>query len=102
METSAVLPQARRSVRWPFRALAALIFLAILSVASGWSLMAWHGHLSPVEVRGLVVAPGFLWLLRLTYHAACFGRSPPISAWSFASDRIMFLYLVLAFVVLRA
>jgi hypothetical protein len=97
MEGIANSPVRPRSVRLPFRVLAAFILVASL-LAFGASIAVKFGH-SPVEqLRNLIFLPGLAWFCRLCFYAAAYGRSPAVSeSWPFASSRVLGIYFCVLF-----
>src|SRR5258708_31788615 len=82
-----------RSVRLPFRVLAAFILVACL-LAFG-ALIALKLEDSPVQqLRNLISLPVGAWLCRVCFYAAVYGRSPTVSeSWPFPSSRVLGIYL---------
>jgi len=106
MSQAQALPTRRVSVRWPFRILAALICAAGLVAIGGTAIALWYESRlvgtgrTLTALRLLVALPGMLCLLRLAAHATLHGNSGQQSSrhpwWPFASERVLFAYLVLA------
>lgn len=102
MNQTPALPTRRVAVRWPFRILAALICAAGVVVIGGTAIALWHDSPALATNRLLVILPGTLWLLRVAAHAALHGTSVPNdSSWPFASQGVLFAYLILMWFVLR-
>jgi hypothetical protein len=88
----------RNPVRWPFRAVAALIVVAGLVAVVGVGLAWWsHGAGSP-KWQMLYALPGIAWLIRSAWEAAIHGRSPTSECWPFASQRVFTWYVVILLV----
>jgi hypothetical protein len=84
----------RAPVRWPFRAIAAVICIAGMAavLAVLWSL--WSHDTTSSPLSGLVGLPGMLMMVRVAYHAAIRRCAPATIFWPFASGRVAFWYFV--------
>ena len=88
-----------RSVRLPFRVLAAFILVASLlafgvSIAAKLGIAARLGYSPVQQLRDLIFLPGEAWLCRVCFYAAVHGRSPTASeSWPFASSRVFGIYV---------
>jgi hypothetical protein len=85
----------RVAVRWPFRFLAALIFLAGVVALFASALQIYSLGAPFLQPHAIVALPGIAWLLRITWHAARDARSPAQEWWPFASSRVFFWYAAL-------
>lgn len=81
------LAQKRIAVRAPLRVLAALLWLFALVAFLGMAYVAWKGDQS-LPVKHVVMVPGMLWLSRLVFHAAVYGKAPEDANWPFASSQV--------------
>jgi hypothetical protein len=97
MQTLASAPG--RSVRWPFRFLAALIVVLGFVGAAGGIWMFWQGVHPDHEAEIFLGLPAFAWLMNLARWAAFDGRSPIDPHWPFASDRVFMAYVAVWFFV---
>ena len=87
--------QRRSAIRWPFRALAALI-LVLIVVTGGMSTWFWYReHSFGRHEQLLVQLPAMLWFGRLLFFSAIRSSLPQTgNAWPFASDRLLVGYLL--------
>lgn len=83
---------AKASVRWPFRILAALIVLAGGAAIIG-EIIAGSSNQEPYRWKLLASLPGILWLVRLAWWATVRGKSPTYPCWPLATDRVLFCYM---------
>lgn len=101
MEIASVASQPRKSVRWPFRILAALIVLASVVALAGTGIAVWTRDQPSLQWQLLASLPGMLWFARFSWHAAVHGRSPATDHWPFASSRVfscyMFVWMLMLF-----
>jgi hypothetical protein len=97
MTTQPLVSAPGRSIRWPFRFLAALIFVVGLVCAAGGIWMFWQGAVPGRGAEIFVGLPGFAWLMNLARCAAFDGRSPVNPHWPFASDRVFTAYVAILF-----
>lgn len=101
MITAAENPRSGISVRWPFRVLAGLIFLAGLIDVIGLGYAIGSGRAPLPDLRYLVLLPALFWFFRLAGYAVVYGRSPKTEGWPFASNGAAMCYLVILWLVLR-
>jgi len=89
----------KRSIRWPFRVLAALVVLAgaVAVLAATW--MIWRDPWSEQGEELVIFLPGIAWILNLSLSAAISGRSPEDLHWPFATERVFGIYVIVAFFV---
>ena len=87
------LAQKRIAIRTPFRVLAALVWFFALVALLGLAYEAWKGD-QPLPVKTVVAVPGTLWLFRLVFHAAVYGKAPEDANWPFASSQVRTGYLL--------
>jgi hypothetical protein len=98
MIASSANSKTRPAVRWPFRAIAAVILVASVAVTFSvvWSI--WSPDATRLPLSILIDLPAALMGIRLGYFAAVRGCAPTTMYWPFASGRIVFWYfVVLAF-----
>jgi hypothetical protein len=92
----------KNSVRWPFRILASLIVAACVFGVIGNVFAGWPIETPLLKWQFLAALPGTAWLGRLAWHVAIHGRPPASPHWPFASDNVLFWYVVTFAVVSHA
>lgn len=90
----------RSPVRWPFRALAAVICIVGIAAVFGVLYSVWSHDATSRPVSGLIGLPGMLMMVRVAYHAALHRGAPAAICWPFASDRVAFWYFVVLWGIL--
>ena len=88
-------------VRWPFRVLAAVLVVAFLgTLVTGAYLVVEHHSVRAVLLT-VVVLPLAALVCRSAGHAALVGRVLSNLFWPFASGRVAFVWVFLAFIIIR-
>jgi hypothetical protein len=85
---------SRRSVRTPFRVLAALLCLIFGAVAIGMAYMTCKNGVQALRTQDVLLWPGGLWLGRL-FYAAARGKALPQDHWPFATAGVAQVYWLL-------
>ncbi|MBM7123068.1 hypothetical protein [Dyella kyungheensis] len=94
MDIASSAIQPRKSVRWPFRILAALIVLASVVALAGTGIAIWTREQPSLQWQLFASLPGMLCFARFGWHAAVHGRSPASDYWPFASSRVFTCYTI--------
>jgi hypothetical protein len=84
----------RPPVRWPFRAIAAVVCIAGVAAVFAVLWSVWSHDATSRPLSGLIGLPGMLMIVRVAYHAAVRRCAPATICWPFASDRVVFWYFV--------
>ena len=101
-DASAAMANEFRSVRWPFRLLAALVVCAatVAILGTAWAEVSGQGFAQGGSSTAFLVGlPAIAWLLNLAWSAAVHGRSPSNGHWPFASERVMMAYMLIVFIL---
>jgi hypothetical protein len=85
---------SRAPVRWPFRAIAAVICVAGMAAVFAVLSSVWSHDATSLSLFGVIWLPGMLMGIRVAYHAAVRRCAPATMFWPFASDRVAFWYFV--------
>ena len=91
----------RLPVRWPFRAIAAVICIAGMAAVFGVLWSVWSHDATNRTLSGLIGLPGTLMMVRVAYHAAVHRSAPATICWPFASGRVAFWYFVVLICVIQ-
>jgi fatty acid desaturase len=93
-----------RSVRMPFRVLAALVCIMAAVAVAGTLFLMWRGTWV-LTVGGVVMLPAMAWFIRLAFHAAVHGKTPTVNSeyWPFASRGVWtcYTFLILAYWIFK-
>jgi len=93
----------RRTVRMPFRVLAAFVCIAGAVSVAGTPFLIWRGA-RVLTVGDTVMLPLMAWFIRLAFHAAIHGKAPADGeCWPFASRGVWncYVFLMLAYWILK-
>jgi hypothetical protein len=90
-----------RTVRWPFRALGALLVVACTAVVATALYGTFVYHLTQSAIFALALLPTTALIIRTVGAAVLTGRVPPSPLWPFPSGVVALVWIAISVAIIQ-